>query len=150
MVSVPENVLDSAVFTSLVFSVWTVKLQFCVTVKVISQLGLSLPQGGLIAFLFRPLGNFHFHLFLHTGAGLISQRSSSEKAVHFSTVLILRVTWEFRAHRDHTYASAFTKETTHGFTGPQKGKGKAIWPGDTKSLFPLSVLSQCSMRVQIP
>lgn len=133
--------------------VWTVKSEFCFTVEVISQLGLFLPQDGLIAFLFRPLSNFHFHLLLHTntGACLISQRSSSEKAVHFSTLLILWVTWGFHAHRDHTYASAFTKETTHGCIGPQKGKGKTetVGLGDTKSLFPLSVLSQCSLRLQI-
>lgn len=71
-----------------------VKLQFCVAVKVISQLGLSLSQEGLIDFLFRPLRNFHFHLLLRTSTGtcLIAERSSSEKAVHFSTVLILWVT----------------------------------------------------------
>jgi len=121
----------------------------CVTVKVISQLGLSLPQEVLTAFLFR--SNFHFHLLLHisTGACLISQRSSSEKAVHFSTVLILWVTWGFHAHKDHTYTIAFTKETTHGCTGPQKGKGKAVWLGDTKSLFLLSLLSQCSQGGKI-
>lgn len=42
-----------------VFSL-TVKLQFCATVKVMSHLGLSLPQDGLIAFLFRPWVTFIF------------------------------------------------------------------------------------------
>lgn len=49
-----------------------------------------------------------------------------------------------------TLTCAFTKERTIGCTGPQRRKGKSIQLGSIKSLHLLSVLSQISLRVQIP
>lgn len=149
MISVSENV-----FYLLSLSVWVFSVLTCSFVsqwKCFHSLA-SLPQDGHIAFLFRPLSSSHFHLLPHTNTGvcLISQRSSSDKAVPFSAVLILWVTSAFHACRVHTYASDFTKETTHGCTGTQKGKGKIAWLWNSKTLCPLSVQSQCSLRMKIP
>lgn len=119
-----------------VFSL-TVKLQFCVTVKVMSHLGLSLPQDGLIAFLFRPWVTFIFISYFTPVLELVwsLKKQFRESCTFFYCTFImghLRVSCPQRSH----LCKCFHKGNNPWVHQATEGKGKRAWLEDIKSVFP--------------